>query len=247
MAAGIKKSKEDKEIDALVQQICNAGGCSAEGVKAMSRDDFFYNVMIPMSQIAELQNKLNKSKKLGNWRTGLLAGTIGTNVASAIISGLNTDQSDLIQHVEACNEMLEAVNDTITRLRLAGANPIEYPVVKQLNNIKTWCGQINVADVEKIEKRMKGVMGTSIAGAAIGGVGTAVSAAANSDKYMDANNKLALSDTEKQTEKKLNTTANIMAGANIATGAVGTGLNISMISLTKKLMDSAARCEEVLQ
>lgn len=247
MAAGIKKSQEDKEIDALVQQICNAGGCSAEGVKAMSRDDFFHNVMIPMSQIAELQNKLNKSKKLGNWRTGLLAGTIGTNVASAIISGLNTDQSDLIQHVEACNEMLGAVNDTITRLRLAGANPIEYPVVKQLNNIKTWCGQINVADVEKIEKRMKGVMGTSIAGAAIGGVGTAVSAAANSDKYMDANNKLALSDTEKQTEKKLNTTANIMAGANIATGAVGTGLNISMISLTKKLMDSAARCEEVLQ
>lgn len=38
-----------------------------------------------------------------------------------------------------------------------------------------------------------------------------------------------------------------MAGANVATGAVETGLNISLITLTKKLIESAERCEGVLK
>ena len=90
-------------------------------------------------------------------------------------------------------------------------------------------------------------MGTSIAGTAIGAVGVGTSAAANSDKYMNVKNKAALSESEKQKEHALNTTANVMAGANIATGVVETGLNISLITLTKKLIEQAQRCEVVLQ
>lgn len=247
LVAGIKKSQEEEEIDALIAEMCAAGGCTAEGVKAMSNEEFFNVVLEPMARIAELQEKIDKSKKLGNWRTGLMAGTIGTNLASAIMSGLNIDQSDLMQHVSACNEMIKSIPDMETELRKAGVNPNEHVVAKKLSSVRTWCNQIDVKDIEKIEKRMKGVMGTSVAGTAIGVVGVGTSAAANSDKYMDVSNKVRLSDAEKQKEKALNTTANVMAGANIATGAVETGLNISLITLTKKLMESAGRCEDILK
>ncbi len=247
LVAGITKSKEEEEIDRLIEEMCNAGGCSAEGVEAMSNAEFFENVLQPMAQIAELQEHIEKSKQLGNWRTGLLAGTIGTNLASAIMSGINTNQSDLIQRVTACNEMIEAIPDIEIELKKVGANPMEHNVMKKLSNARTWCKPINISDIEKIENRMKGVMGTSVAGVAIGAVGVGTSAAANSNKYMDMENKIKMSNKDKRKEQALNTTANVMSGANIATGAVETGLNISLITLTKKLMASAQRCEDVLR
>lgn len=245
LIAGIKKSQEEQEIEKLIDKICASGGCTAAGVNAMTSNQFLTNVLQPMAQIAELEKKIEKSKKLGNWRTGLMAGTIGTNLASAIMSGININQSDLIQHISACNDMIKSVSVVEQELKRAGANPAEYPVVKKLDNIKTWCSEINTADVDKIEKRMKGVLGTSVAGTAIGIVGVGTSAAANSNKYMDVQNKMNLSATEKDKEHALNTTANIMAGANVATGAVETGLNISLIKLTKKMIESAQRCEEI--
>lgn len=246
LAAGIAKSKEEKRIEELVDIICRKNnGCTVEGVQAMSDEQFFMNVIQPMAEIAELQQRIEKSKKLGNWRTGLMAGTIGTNLASAIMSGININQSDLIQHITACNEMVNEIPSVIHNLNKAGIGPMHSPVVKQLNSISTWCNKIDIKDIEKIEKRMKGVMGTSIAGTAIGIVGVGTSAAANSDKYMD--NKLSLSEADKKKEHALNTTANVMAGANTVAGAVETGLNISLITLTKRLMEQATRCEEVLK
>ena len=244
LVAGIKKSQEEEEIDKLVEQICEEGGCDPDKVENMSLEQFFSRVLEPMAKIEELKERIEKSKKLGNWRTGLMAGTIGTNLASAIMSGLNIDQSDLVQHISACNEMIKTIPDIENELRRAGVDPNEHSVAKKLSSVRTWCNQTNVKDVEKIEKRMKGVMGTSIAGTAIGVVGVGTSAAANSDKYMG---KIKLNEEDKKKEKALNTTANVMAGANVATGAVETGLNISLITLTKKLMESAGRCEEVLK
>lgn len=247
LVAGIKKSQEEEEIDRLVEEICKAGGCTAEGVESMSSEDFFNNVMQPMSEIAELQERLERSKKLGNWRTGLMAGTIGTNVASAIISGINKNQSELIQHIQACNEAVKSVNNMSNKLKLEGVNPLENPIMKQLSNVNTWCNNINIADIEKIEKRMTGVMGTSIAGAVIGVAGTATSASANSDKYMDEQKRLNLTEQEKNKKNNLNTASNVMAGANVVTGAVETGLNISLITLTKKLIRQAEQCEGVFE
>lgn len=247
LIAGIRKSQEEEEIDRLVEEICKADGCTAEGVESMSSEDFFNNVMQPMAEIAELQERLERSKKLGNWRTGLMAGTIGTNVASAILSGVNKNQSELIQHIQACNEAVKSVNDMSNKLKLEGVNPMENPIVKQLNTVGIWCNNMNIADIEKIEKRMTGVMGTSIAGAVIGIAGTATSAAANSDKYMNEQNRLNLTEQEKNKKNNLNTASNVMAGANVVTGAVETGLNISLITLTKKLICQAEQCEGVFE
>lgn len=247
LAAGIAKSKEEKEIESLIAQMCANGGCTAEGVNAMSNEQFLTQILQPMAQIVQLQQKIDKSKKLGNWRTGLTAGTIGTNLASAIMSGLNINQSDLIQHITACNDMIKTISNVELDLNSAYVESMHSPIVKKLRDVKNWCTQIDTNDIEKIEKRMKGVMGTSIAGTAIGAIGVGTSVAANSDKYMNTDSKIRLTEKEKKKEHALNTTANVMAGANTVAGAVETGLNISLIVLTKKLIKQAQRCEEVLQ
>ena len=247
LVAGIKKSQEEEEIEKLIDQICKSGGCTPEGVEKMSDEQFFNEVLQPMAELYQLQKRIEKSKTLGNWRTGLMAGTIGTNLASAIMSGININQSELIQHITACNEAVSGLEDIETELKKAGISPIQEPIAKNINNARTWCNKINTKDVEKIENRMKGVFGTSVVGGVIGIVGTGTSAAANSDKYMAVENKVRLTEDQKKTEHALNTTANVMAGANIATGVVETGLNISLISLTKKLMQQAERCEGALK
>jgi hypothetical protein len=254
--AGIKKSETDQEIAELAKQLCADGGCDPNKVEAMSDQEFFdkilptliemisrseSNAAEKMAQKSELDAMVAKSKRLGNWRTGLLAGTVGTNIASAIISGLNKNQSDLIQQISACNAAVARLREYYNRALQNGVNPIENPVMQTFQTTITNCGTLKISDVEKIEKRMTAVFGTSIAGATIGAVGTGTSIAANTDKIRNDN-----SDAGKQTEKTLNTISNVAAGTNIATGIVGTGLNISLITLTRDLMRTAQNCDDTL-
>lgn len=238
VAVGLAKENIDREIENLVQQMCIHGGCDTNSIDAMS-DEQLLKVVGNLADMQKLlEQKTDQSKKLGNWRTGLMAGTIGTNVATAIVSGLNRDQSELIQQITACNAAVAQLAPYKSRLIAAGVNPMENPIVNKIDNISTWCRPINVMDVEKIEKRMTATMGTGIAGAVIGVAGTATSAFANSDKVRDDD-----TDDGKQKEKKLNTASNVLAGANVATGAVETGLSISLISLSKKLIQQAELCQ----
>lgn len=260
LVAGVKKSNIDAEIESRLDEFCKENDCTQN---SETNAQGFYNEIIEgLAEIStesgldktdskSIESMLEQSQKLGNWRTGLMAGTIGTNLATAILSGRNMNQSDLIQQITACNDMIKTVSEVQHTLKTAGINPIENPVMRKLDNAKTWCAQMNVADVEKIENRMKASLGTSIAGGVIGVAGTATSAAANSDKYSDINTRASLHDSnntaELQKAKNLNTAANIMSGASIATGVAGTAVNISLISLAKKMIKSAQRCEEVLQ
>lgn len=239
--AGLSKVQIDKEIERLEKQICDAGGCTPEGVAAMSDGDFLELVIHPIGQIAELMQELDaatqKSVRLGNWRTGLMAGATATNITSAILSGISRDQSDLIQQVTACNN---AIN-SIANADMAGLNPIEVPIVQKLYNIKTWCPNIDAKEIEKFEKQQTVVMGTGIAGAAIGTIGTATSAAANSKRIRDNN-----TDAGRKKEKDLNTTANVMAGTTTVLGGVSTGFNIASITKINKIIKQLKLCEEAL-
>ena len=134
LVAGVKKSQEEEEIDKLIEEMCARGGCDPDAVEKMSLEEFYNTVIVTFAKIDELREKIDKSKKLGNWRTGLMAGTIGTNLASAIMSGLNINQSDLVQHISACNEMIQSVPDIERELKKAGVNPNEYNVVKKLSS-----------------------------------------------------------------------------------------------------------------
>lgn len=265
LVAGVKKSNIDAEIESRLDEFCKNNDCTQK--PDGDAQDFYTKIIEGLAEIStesgldktdskSIESMLEQSQKLGNWRTGLMAGTIGTNLATAILSGRNMNQSDLIQQITACNDMIKTVSEVQHTLKTAGINPIENPIMRKLDNAKTWCDQMNVADVEKIENRMKASLGTSIAGGVIGVAGTATSAAANSDKYSDINTRASLhannnnnnnNTAESQKAKNLNTAANIMSGASIATGVAGTAVNISLISLAKKMIKSAQRCEEILQ
>lgn len=252
LVAGIMKSQTDKKIEELQKKICERGGCDPDKVAAMSDEEFLHSVAQPFIRQMELDRELQrlqaekdaataKSKKLGNWRTGLLVGTTATNVASAIIAGLNRNQSDLIQQITACNAAVDKLRVARTAAINSGVDPIENPMINEFNTTIESCGALNIADVEKIEKRMTVVMGTSIGGAVIGAVGAGTSIAANKDSVRNDD-----TDAGKQKEKNLNTAANVSAGLATATGAVGTGFNISLITLTKKILKSAEQCEGTL-
>lgn len=254
LATGLAKAEKDKKIEKLSKEICDVGGCDPDKLEAMSDEEFF-NTVFPrivalieageddkageliVSQ-ADYQKELQKSKNLGNWRTGLLAGTVGTNVASAIISGLNKDQSDLIQQVVACNSAVDTFGVKYNEAISLGVNPVENAVMALFKETIDNCGVLQESDVEKIEKRMNAVMSTSIAGAAVGAVGMGTSIAANTETVRNDN-----SDSGKKKEKNLNTVSNVAAGLNVAAGGLETGLNASLIVLTKKLMRAAEQCE----
>ncbi len=240
LVVGITKADLDAQIEAQIQKMCNNGGCDINTMTQMSDESFLTRVLKPMAEISRIiEQATQKSKQLGNWRTGLMSGTIATNLANTILAGLNRNQSDLIQQIQACNSIVAQLSGTRSRLIAAGINPLHNPIVNKIDGVTTWCQQIDISDIEKIEKRMNAVMGTAIAGTAIGVAGTATSAAANS-------NKIRTDDSEhgKQKEKNLNTASNVLAGANIVTGATEMGFSISAASLSKKLIKQAKLCEE---
>ena len=247
LVVGIKKASVDEELAKLEAEaksilgvMCKDNNCEAEVIEKMSDKDFIERVREPLVKLSEVGVKMEQtSKKLGNWRTGLMAGSAATNIASAIVAGINKNQSDLIQRIQACNMAVAQLAPYKSRLINSGVNPLENPIVNKIDNVATWCKPIDVTEIEKIEKRMAVSMGTSIGGAVVGVAGVATSAMANSDKVRD-------DDTESgmKKEKNLNAASNVLAGVNVATGAVGAGVNISMISIAKKLIKQAQTCEE---
>lgn len=261
LAVGLAKQQTDKEVAdmsaQIAQQICDNGGCDADTIEAMSPEEFAQKILPLLIQGIELENQdringiismkveqdrqIAKSKKLGNWRTGLLATSTGTNLATAIIAGLNRDQTELLQQVTACNTAVAQLRITYDHAISIGINPLEEFYMQSINDTISNCGTLNVADVQKIEKRMTAVMGTGIAGTAVGVVGTATSASANSAQVRNDNTAAG-----KKREKNLNTVANVASGTNVVLGTVETGLNASMITLTKKMIRTARQCEDTL-
>lgn len=260
LATGIAKANTDKKVSDMSQQIaekiCQNGGCNADSIESMTDQEFADRILpllvlgaqnVNPDAVSALTMKLEqdraiaKSKRLGNWRTGLLAGNTATNIASAVMAGLNRDQSELIMRVTACNQAVQKLKDANQAAIAAGVNPIDSPYMQGFSETIYKCGTLNVADVEKIEKQMTVVMGTGIAGGVVGAVGIGTSAAANTDKIRNDN-----TDAGKKKEKTLNTVANVASGTNVVIGAVGTGFNISLINLTKKMMRAAQQCEETL-
>ncbi len=240
--AGIKKSSVDAEIERLEQILCANGGCDAASVERMSPGEFMENVAEPLAEIAHLIQMKEQSKKLGNWRTGLLVGASATHVASAIMSGINKNQSELAQHISACNAAIEQLKNTKRQMLSNDAGAMNSSVYSKINSVINSCDAIDLADVAKIEKREKVVMGASIAGGAAAVTGAITSASANSPKVRADN-----SDAGKRREKSLNTASNVLAGVSMAGSGVSTGFNISLITLTKKMMERAEKCERAFE
>ena len=182
-------------------------------------------------------DKLNKqSKKLGNWRTGLMAGATATNIAGATIAGTNKVDGDLKTQIDSCIGSVKKLQNSIMQARINGED------VSEAQSIATACGEYEYVDVSKINNRAKGAFVSSTVGAATGLAGTITSATANSNKIRDAQG-----DAAQQKEKNLNTAANVLAIGTTAASATATVFNATQISAIKKVAAVAEKCTGVLK
>ncbi len=187
----------------------------------------------------EIQEKINErnkllvqSKRLGNWRTGLLAGNTATNIAGAAISGTNKVSIDLMEQINSCISAVDALKQSMMQARLNGED------ITEAQQIADTCGEFNYVDISPINNRATNAMISSIVGATTGLAGTVTSAVANSDKTRAGDG---------TREKNLNTASNVLAIGATTSSAVATVFNATQISAIKKVADVAAECTRVLK
>lgn len=185
---------------------------------------------------SELDKTIKQSKSLGNWRTGLMAGSTATNVAGAIIASTNKVDEDLETQIKACVKSVNNLRSAIMQARMDGTD------ISEAQSIATTCGEFEYADLSKINKRAQGATISSGIGAATGLAGTITSASANSDAARDDN-----TESGKKREKNLNTASNILAGTTTVAGATATAFNATQIKAIKQVAQIAANCTEVLK
>ena len=246
LAVGIVKHSKDvqaesyeKLLDELRELTKNATQPSKEDIEKFENE---FNLSYD-SAIKDLQNyedelsKLNtQSKKLGNWRTGLLAGNTVTNVAGAVISGTNRVDVDLQEQIDNCKRSLVTLSTSIAQAKLNGED------IAEAQKIYNTCREYDFVDISKINKRAKGATISSIVGATTGVTGTVTSAMANTDKVRSDN-----TNEGKKKEKNLNLASNILAGASTAASATATVFNASQIKAIKDVANVASKCSEVLR
>ena len=245
-ATGLVKASKDKqaaELEKLIAEIQERGKdaqplTADEAKKAIEEFNKSYDMAIKDANDAktELDTLNKKSKKLGNWRTGLMAGSTATNVAGAIIAGTNKVDGDLKTQIDNCISSVETLRNSMMQARISGID------ISEAESIASACGEYEYVDVSKINNRARGAMISSAVGAATGLGGTIVSATANSNKIRDAQG-----DAAQQREKNLNTAANVLAIGTTAASATATVFNATQISAIKKVAAVAEKCTGVLK
>lgn len=242
---GLVKASKDKQIANLEEKLARLKELtSRQTITAPNRaellsetDQYYQDNKDETKTIEDEISVLTKqSKKLGNWRTGLVAGSTATNVAGAIIAGNNKVDDDLQTQIDNCKLAVKNLRDSIMQARFNGED------ISEANTIADACKEYDYVDISPINKRAKGAMISSVIGATTGLAGTVTSAMANTDKIRDNN-----TDSGKQKEKNLNTAANVLSGATTVASATATVFNATQISAIKKVATVAQKCTEVLK
>jgi len=241
----VKASKDDEaeELEKLIKELHELEDGKAEPTDTevqsfLKEFETSYDSAIKDLTTAQAKlDELNKqSKKLGNWRTGLLAGNTVTNVAGAIIAGNNKVDDDLQAQIDSCKKAVDELQRSMMQARFDGED------ISEAQGIVNACKEYNYVDISPINKRGKGAMISSIVGATTGVAGTVTSVMANTDATRNDN-----TDAGKQKEKNLNTASNVLAGASTVASTTATVFNATQISAIKKVATVAAKCTEVLK
>lgn len=247
LGTGLAKAKIDKEIhknEELIATLEEAGA-----VRITSLNMFYETFADALAQTgtangqlyaAQLQVKKNKleqkSKNLGNIRTGTLAAATATNIAGAIMSNTNRVKGDLKQQIDECLASVKTLSNVRMQARIDG-NATDTDLARAENIIRA-CDAWTTVDVSPINKRSTGATVSSGIGAGLGLAGTITSASANSKDVRDG-------DADK--EKKLNAAANVLAGGTTAAGLSATIFNATQISAIKRAATVADECEGALK
>ena len=230
--AGIKKKDFDKKAEELVNKMKN--------IKNMSKAEFvaFLKDMARYQELKEQYNSMcrlkqdyeAKSKKLGNVRTGLMAGNTVTAVAGTVMSSKNKKDSDSIK--DMIQECLDTIKNNEQKIGQAmfDCQPGQYEKLKKVVN---QCGMLSVENMEKVSKQTK--VSTIVSGVNVGtgAAGTITSALANNNKY-------------DQKTKNMNTAANVLAGTSTVASGVSTVFNAVTLKSINNNLKASADCEEAL-
>ncbi|MBR5575200.1 MAG: hypothetical protein IKV93_01515 [Alphaproteobacteria bacterium] len=229
LGAGIAKAELDEKIR-------NAE--DMEKLNWIDVDEKFYAELDEYARNADVSDLVQKmkdadkerSKKLGNIRTGMLATTTATSIAGAVASGTNRVGSDLQRKVNLCIESVNELSRTYMQERMN--KNADNKQLTQAQDIVVACGAWETVNLSAIDNRAKNATISSGVGAGLGLVGTITSASANRD---DAD------------EKKLNVASNVLAGGATVASGTATVFNATQINAIKRAVDVAENCEKALR
>lgn len=245
---GVVKASKDNKIEELEIKLEKLREIESKNQEQESGDfdpeafaaEFESEYSSIAQQLKDYQSEIDKltqqSKNLGNWRTGLLAGSTATNIAGAAIAGTNKVSAGLKEQIDTCIKAVDDLQQSMMQARLNGED------ITEAQSIVDACSEYKYVDVSKIDNRAKGAMISSVVGATTGLAGTITSATANTDKTRNDN-----TDAGKQKEKNLNTAANVLSGVTTAASATATVFNATQISAIKKVAEVAEKCTGVLK
>lgn len=248
LGTGIAKAQIDKEIEELEAQIARLkeerGNVPVEHLQIEDEALFKRQVteFIESYQAKEQAKSQaeQKSKTLGDVRTGTLAASTATNIAGAIISGTNQIKGDLKSRVNKCVASVRNLASLRMQARLDGA--VDDATLAHTEKIINACGAWDTVDVNSINNRSTGATVSSGIGAGLGLAGTITSGVANSEQVRSATGEGA-----QKKEKNLNTAANVLAGGTTVASVSATIFNATQISAIKRAATVADECEGALK
>lgn len=232
LVAGIKKKDFDKKAEELDKQM--------ENVKNMTSQEFvsFLKNMARYQELKEQYNSLCKMKydyqaratKLGNVRTGLMAGNTVTAVAGTVISHKNQSKSDTIKDmIQTC---LDTIKDNEQKIGQTMFD-CERKQYENLKNAVSKCRELSTDNMDKVFRQNKISAISSGINIGTGAAGTITSALANQNKY-------------DQKTKNLNTAANVLAGTSAVASGVSTVFNATTLKSINSNLRASQSCEEAL-
>ena len=232
LGTGLAKANVDKEIEAKEKLPL----LTIENEQAFRNELSTYAKSINKTANTEIGLAEQKSKNLGNIRTGTLATSTVANIAGAVMSGTNRVKGDLRSQIDECLASLKTLSNVRMQARIS-KTATDADLARAENIIRA-CDAWTTVDVSSINNRSTGATVSAGIGAGLGLAGTITSASANSDSVRDG-------DADK--EKKLNTAANVLAGGTTAAGLSATIFNATQISAIKRAATVADECEGALK
>lgn len=232
LGTGLAKANVDKEIEAKEKLPL----LTIENEQAFRNKLSTYAKSINKTANTEIGLAEQKSKNLGNIRTGTLATATATNIAGAIMSRTNRVKGDLKQQIDECLASVKTLSNVRMQARIS-KTAMDADLARAENIIRA-CDAWTTVDVSSINNRSTGATVSAGIGAGLGLAGTITSASANSKDVRDGGD---------DKEKKLNTVANVLAGGTTAAGLSATIFNATQISAIKRAATVADECEGALK
>lgn len=247
-ATGFVKANKDKEIEKLEELLKEMEKLSSQYNGTDPTDSDRQNFMTEykngysaaLKDKATVQEQIDdltqKSKKLGNWRTGLMAANTVTNITGAAIAGTNKAKDDLQTQIDNCIQATQNLSNAIMQAKMNGED------ITEAQQIYTACREYEYVNISPINKRATGAMVSSIVGAGVGIAGTVTSGIANTDKTRNDD-----SEAGKKKEKDLNTASNVLAVGATAASTTATVFNATQIAAIKKVAKVSESCTKALK